>query len=170
MTKVYLSLGSNIGNKNNYLDKAKNQLKAQGIQITKESQLYESEPWGETNQDWFLNQCIEIETDLNPTELYTIIEQIEQNLDKEKITKFGPRTIDIDILLYDSSRSEFTINHSQLIIPHERLTKRQFVLIPLNEIAPNLVHPIDKKTIKELQSECEDKSTVRVWIQSNSES
>lgn len=163
MTKVYLSLGSNIGQREQHLAKAINALEEK-TKVTKKSQTYESEPWGENDQQWFLNLCLEIETELTPEKLYELIEQTETNLKKEKITKYGPRTIDIDILFYDE-----LIIYNSLTIPHPRLKDRQFVLLPLKEIAPSLVHPIDKKTITELQSECSDTSIVRLWTQNNSE-
>ncbi len=171
MTRVYLSLGSNIGQREQHLAKAINALEEK-TKVTNKSQIYESEPWGETDQQWFLNLCLEIETDLPPEKLYELIEEIETTLKKEKTTKYGPRTIDIDILFYDElilNNEPLSINHYPLTIPHPRLTERQFVLLPLKEIAPSLVHPIDKKTITELQSECSDTSIVRLWTQNNSE-
>lgn len=170
MPKAYLSLGSNIGDRYHYIQTAKQELKKH-LSILNESSIYESEPWGEKNQNWFLNQCIEIETQLDPHKLYTLIEQIEKKLDKEKTTKFGPRTIDIDILFYANQIIKPSISNIKypLTIPHPRLSKRQFVLTPLSEIAPNLIHPLDNKTIIELQSECTDKSEVKVWIPETSE-
>jgi 2-amino-4-hydroxy-6-hydroxymethyldihydropteridine diphosphokinase len=158
MFKVYLGLGSNIGNRQDYINQAIGKL-SQKVIVKRESNIYESEPWGESDQDLFLNMCIEIETNLEPNELYELILKIETELNKQKTTKYGPRTIDIDILIYSPTARD----HSPLIIPHPRLTQRNFVLSPLSEIAPDLIHPVDNKTISELQSICNDKSKVKIW-------
>src|SRR5690554_3167182 len=135
MARVYLSLGSNLGDKVNYLKQAVEHLqKHEKIIITKTSSLYETSPVDYENQDNFINQVIEIETTLSPYELLAYCQEIENNLGRKRIIRFGPRTIDLDILLYN----DLQLNEEDLIIPHPRMTNRAFVLIPLFEINKNI--------------------------------
>ncbi|RKD21560.1 2-amino-4-hydroxy-6-hydroxymethyldihydropteridinediphosphokinase [Caminicella sporogenes DSM 14501] len=135
MARVFLSLGSNLGNKKENLDKAIDLLKKHdNINVIKISSYYETEPVGYTNQDYFLNIVIEIETALLPYDLFEYCSKIEQMLKRKRIIRWGPRTIDIDILLYDDLIS----NDEKLTIPHPRMTERAFVLVPLYEIAPDI--------------------------------
>jgi len=141
---AYLGLGSNVGDKKLYLYRAIQALNHQEkISITKLSSLYETEPWGYTDQAVFMNLVIEIETELLAIELLGICQQIEQNLERIREIKWGPRTVDIDILLYGNE----TMVTNKLKIPHPYLLERDFVVIPLSEIAPNL--EIKEKTMSE---------------------
>ncbi len=151
----YLLLGSNIGNSKAYIEKAKFLLSS-FLHIEKQSSLYKTAPWGETNQDYFLNQALLVLTDMEPHILMSRIEGIESLLGKQKTSKYGPRTIDIDILLCGDN----IISEKNLYVPHPRMHKRAFTLIPLNEIASNVYHPHLNKTINELLKECQDDSEV----------
>ena len=129
--KAYLSLGSNMGDKEQYLkEAAKCLLKSGHVEITKAGGLYETEPVGYDDQPYFYNTCLEIMTDLEPEELLNLTSQIELDLHRVRTIKNGPRTIDIDILLYD----DLTINTERLIVPHPRMHERAFVICPLKDI------------------------------------
>jgi len=157
MAQVFLGLGSNIGNRLWYLKRAIEaickieQAKAVGI-----SSVYETEPVGYKEQNKFLNLVIELDTQIEPIELLVILQQIEYALGRCKRERWGPREIDIDILLY----GEMIVRTSSLTIPHPELEHRRFVLIPLSEIAPGAIHPVHKKTIAELLQQCPDSSGV----------
>lgn len=144
MVKAYLGLGSNMGDMRKNLDIAVDLLKSsKNIKVTRQSSYYETEPVGYVEQDWFLNMVVQIETDFEPEELLAFCQQIEEVLKRKRIIRWGPRTIDVDILLYEN----YTSNEDFLTIPHPRMTERAFVMIPLYEIAPDLViegKPIDK--------------------------
>lgn len=155
--KIYLSLGSNIGSKSANLEKAPGLLEENGVKIKKKSSFYKTEPFFVKDQPWFLNMCIEGETDLKPQELLKVCKQIEQKIGRKKRKKWGPREIDIDILFY----GETILDEKSLKIPHERLHERKFVLAPLREITSNFIHPIFKKTVKELLRECGDRGIVQ---------
>ena len=148
MNNVYLGLGSNLGKRELNIKKAIELLKKK-CKILKISSLYETEPVGYKNQDWFLNCVVNIETDLNPKELLISLQSIEEKLKRIRRIKFGPRTIDLDILIWE----DLILNENGLIIPHQRMHERLFVLMPFNEIAPNVVHPILKKKIDDLTHE-----------------
>ena len=151
----HILLGSNIGNSKAYIEKAKFLL-GRFLLIVKQSSLYKTAPWGETNQDFFLNQVLQISSEIKPQELMSRIEMIESLLGKQKTSRYGPRTIDIDILLCGNK----IISKNKLYVPHPRMHKRAFTLIPLNEIASDVYHPQLNKTIKELLAECQDDSEV----------
>lgn len=139
--RAFLGLGSNLGNRLSYLEKAVNMLgELPEITIIRESGIYESEPWGEERQNNFLNQVIEIETSSLPENLLRQCQAVEAALGRERSMHWGPRTIDIDILLYEN----YQIISDELIIPHPYLEQRNFVLIPLKEIAPDLSLPSGK--------------------------
>ncbi len=150
--KAYIALGSNMGEKKNYLELA---LKAMdetaGIKVVKKSSVIQTKPWGNVNQDDFLNAVAEIETYLKPAELMTELLRIEKELDRVREIKWGPRTIDLDIVLFDDVIS----NDEYVILPHPLMHLRKFVLEPLNEIAPNALHPLKNKRIFELLAEVE---------------
>lgn len=129
------------------------------IVIRRQAQLYETEPVGIEDQPWFLNTVIEVETDLTPRALLTVCKHIEQTLGRRERERYGPREIDLDILLYDN----VTINDSDLQIPHAQLHQRRFVLVPLAELAPRYVHPVLHKTIAELLQELTDPKEVRPY-------
>lgn len=142
---VYLGLGSNLGERQDNLDKALEFL-SQRLRVVKVSSVYDTEPIGNIEQPRFLNLACQIYTTLAPTGLLALVKGIESRLGRIPGKPDAPRSIDIDILFYGDQ----VINTRELVIPHPRLTERAFVLIPLNEIAPGLVHPVSGKTIKEL--------------------
>lgn len=147
MVKAYLGLGSNIGNRKLQLNEAIKILHAyQGIQVTQVSHIYETEPVGYTNQPKFLNLCIEIETELNPQSLLKCCLATEQQLHRKREIRWGPRTLDVDILLFGDQ----IIEQDNLSVPHPRMKERSFVLIPLNDIATNQIEPISNKSIGQL--------------------
>lgn len=144
--KVYLSLGSNIGKREQTLQDAIRLLREAGLRNLRTSSVYETEPVGARRQPWFLNLVLEAETSLFPMQLLARIRKIEQKLGRRRLTEKGPRTIDIDILLFGS----FVIDTAQLVVPHLRLTERRFVLQPMAELAPDLRHPVLRRTMREL--------------------
>jgi 2-amino-4-hydroxy-6-hydroxymethyldihydropteridine diphosphokinase len=148
---AYLGLSTNLGDKelNFYIAKQKIQLKCQ---ILIESKVYETEAWGLEDQPDFLNQCIQIKTDLQAEQLLQFLQNIEAEMGRVKTEKYGPRIIDLDILLYEND----IIETDDLIIPHPQMEFRNFVLMPLSEIAGELVHPILNLTINQLLQICPD--------------
>ena len=142
---VYLGLGSNMGNRQDNLDRALDFL-SQRLRIEKVSSVYDTEPVGNINQPRFLNLVCQVYTRLAPSELLTLAKGIEKKLGRIFGKPNAPRPIDIDILFYGDQ----VIETPELIIPHPRLTERAFVLIPLDEIAPDLVHPVNGNTVKQL--------------------
>lgn len=149
MKTVFLSIGSNINDRIKNIEKALNMFNlCEDIIISKTSALYETEPWGVKNQNWFINIAVEIKTTLSPKDLLIKCNKIEQIVgrNREKETRWGERIIDIDIIFYENE----IINTKSLTIPHERMHERAFVLVPMLEIAPNFVHPLFNKTISEL--------------------
>ncbi len=143
---VYLSLGSNLGDRVSHLRDAIARLQTTG-RIASVSSFYETEPVEFTEQAWFLNCVIALETTETPEQLMAAILHIEQEMGRERIQRKGPRTIDIDILLF----GDMIVDSPALTIPHPAMYQRRFVLQPLAEIAPELVHPVLKKTIRELR-------------------
>lgn len=155
---VYLGLGSNLGDRGTNLDKALEFL-TQRLTVKKTSSVYETEPVGNANQPLFLNMVCEVSTRLEPMGLLTLVKGIESKLGRIPGGVNAPRPIDIDILLYGSQ----VIDTSNLVIPHPRLTERAFVLIPLVEIAPSVVHPVNGRTVKELLAGLKEKQGVFKW-------
>ena len=148
--RVFLGLGSNLGDRQKYLDTAIEELgKDMSVSVKKVSSFIETEPYGPVEQPDFLNGVVEIETTLEPEELLLIIHDIEQEAGRERIIHWGPRTLDIDILLFD----DMVINTETLTIPHPEMHKREFVLKPLSEIAPYIVHPLFMKTTVQILDE-----------------
>ncbi len=148
--RAYLGLGSNIGDRESYLDFAIDELNNDKYtKVTRVSDFIETKPYGGVEQDDFLNGCIEIETLHTPLELLTLINNIEKAAGRERIIHWGPRTLDIDILLYD----DIIYDDEKLHIPHVEMAKRMFVLEPLKSIAGSVRHPIYNKTITELYDE-----------------
>jgi 2-amino-4-hydroxy-6-hydroxymethyldihydropteridine diphosphokinase len=143
---IYLSLGSNLGDREGHLREAIALLGAEGIRVLRVSSLYETEPMEVRDQPWFLNLVVEAETDLFPKQLLARIQKIELELGRKRVRPKGPRTVDIDVLLYGES----VMNTAELVVPHPRLTERRFVLEPLAELAPDLRHPVNRRTMREL--------------------
>lgn len=153
---VFLCLGSNVGNRASNLHDAIGLLEKNVGKVAKKSHVYETQPWGEPNQDLFMNQVVMLNTTLEPRELLDKISRIERELGRERKEKWGPRVIDIDILFYGKR----VIRDKGLEIPHPELHKRQFVLVPMIEIAPEFVHPVLHKDMLNLFEICEDTSDV----------
>lgn len=144
---AYLCLGSNIGDRSANLHKAVMLLDPK-VRVKALSSIYQTEPWGYSDQPTFLNQVTRIDTDLEPFELLEFVKEIECSLGRQETFRYGPRLIDLDILFYD----DLILDTPQLTIPHPRIKERAFVLIPLAEIAPELLHPVFKKTVLELKT------------------
>jgi len=144
--KTYLGLGSNIGDREANLLAAVERLAKAGLRIVRGSPLYETEPVEYTAQRWFLNQVVEAETRLFPMQLLARVGKIERALGRVRTVAKGPRTIDIDILLYGNE----VVRGAKLEIPHPRMHERRFVLAPLTDLAPELRHPITHRTVREM--------------------
>jgi 2-amino-4-hydroxy-6-hydroxymethyldihydropteridine diphosphokinase len=162
MVSVYLSLGSSVGNRAENIARAIEALAVHDIRVVKRSSLYETEPVEMREPEWFLNCVVEVQTDLPPRELMHALLEIERSLGRERTASVArklPRIIDLDILFYGSE----IIREAGLEIPHPRMAERRFVLVPLAEIAPGVVHPVLKRTVAELLAETNDRSEVRPW-------
>lgn len=157
MERVYLSLGSNIGDRAQNIARATAELPARGVRVTRESSLYETEPVEFGQQDWFLNAVVEAETNVDPSELLHTLLAIERSLGRERRVPKGPRIIDIDILLYGDKQ----VHTPEIDIPHPRMADRRFVLVPFAEMTPDAVHPALHKTVTQLLAETPDHSEVR---------
>lgn len=158
--KVYIALGSNIENRFKYLQFGINSLRNDvNISLTKHSSIYETAPVGYLDQENFLNAVVEIRTSYTPIELLHCTQKIQTNAGRESQIRFGPRTLDLDILLYNQENIEM----EQLIVPHPRMFERSFVILPLKEIDPHLFFPSINKTIKQVERELLDKEGVRLW-------
>ena len=156
--KVFVGVGSNLGVPAENCEKAIRLLQATPkIEIINRSSLYESEPVGKTNQNWFVNATVAIKTSLNPKSLLGEFFKIENDFGRERRVKWGPRIIDLDMLVYES----YVINTTSLILPHPQMTKRRFVLLPLSEFAGDYLHPIEKKTINDLLKELPENPQVK---------
>jgi len=140
--KAYLSLGSNMGDRGYYLAESCRRLQEHPeIKLCQKSGIYETKPWGKTDQPDFWNLVLEIETTLEPLELLDLCQEIELSLGRERLIRWGPRTIDIDLLNYDNKVWE----DERLVLPHPRMEEREFVLAPLREIAPHFILPSGRK-------------------------
>lgn len=150
---IYLSLGSNIGNKKENLEKAiENISKIKDTFVTKKSEIIETEPFGYKEQDNFLNACVELKTLLFPKELLYKLLNIEKEMGRERKIKWGPRIIDLDIIFYNKD----IIEEEDLVVPHPYMEYRDFVLKPMEEINPHFVHPLLRKRISTLRKELEE--------------
>src|SRR5512143_3762033 len=157
MPTTYLALGSNIGDRRDNLGRALTAL-APEVQVTAQSRVYETPAWGYEDQPPFLNMAVKAETKLSPEALLTHVKRLEIELGRTPSFHWGPRLIDIDILFYD----ELILATPGLTIPHPRLQERAFVLVPLNDLAPSLVHPVLGKTVAELLASL-DGSGITRW-------
>jgi len=157
--RAYLSLGSNEGNREKWLLQAIALIGSQAGHVTATSSIYETAAWGLTEQPSFLNMALELHMELTPMALLDAILHIERELGRERLVKWGPRTIDIDILFYDQE----VLQLPELTIPHPYLHERRFVLQPLTEIAGTYEHPVLHKAVQQLLEECPDKLEVHVF-------
>jgi len=157
MNRAYLLTGGNIGNRKAMLQKAIQLLNEYCGKVTAESSLYETAAWGKTDQSAFLNQALELETGLNARQLIRKILKVEKLMGRARKEKYGPRIIDIDILLFNDETHDIPF----LKLPHPEMQNRRFVLVPLAEIAAGIIHPVVKKTIKQLLADCPDKLHVK---------
>ncbi len=155
--KAYLLTGGNMGDRMGNLMAAKKNIEIFCGNIVKDSSIYETEAWGKTDQRNFLNQVLLIETKLTPASLMKEILLIEGRMGRQRKEKYGERTIDIDILFFNNN----IINEEDLIIPHPEIQNRRFVLEPMNEIAPEFIHPVFSKKISALLKECGDNLGVK---------
>ncbi|MBI5098467.1 MAG: 2-amino-4-hydroxy-6-hydroxymethyldihydropteridine diphosphokinase [Nitrospirae bacterium] len=146
MSTAYIGIGSNLGYREDNCERAIKLLIANGIMVTKRSSMTETEPWGVKEQPNFINMAVEIKTGLTPDELLRLLKNIEVDVGRLPTSHWGPRIIDLDILLYD----DVIMKTPDLEIPHPGISEREFVLKPLAEIAPDKMHPIFKKSIKDL--------------------
>ena len=149
MSIVYIGIGSNLGDRHRNCLRAIELLRYNGMFVTNQSSMHETEPWGVTQQPAFLNMAVEVVTDLVPIKLLESLKKIEKDMGRQDTIRWGPRIIDLDILLYN----DIILNTDSLTIPHPLMHEREFVLKPLSEIAGELIHPVLKKSIAELLKE-----------------
>jgi 2-amino-4-hydroxy-6-hydroxymethyldihydropteridine diphosphokinase len=155
----HLIIGSNLGDRLQQLALAKKMINSEVGPVQKESSTYETQPWGFNEQPWFLNQVIEVRTSLSPMEVLKSIKAIEVKAGRNPGEKWHARHIDIDILMC----GDLVIKENDLTIPHPHLQERNFVLVPLMELAPELMHPVLGKTIEELYFDCRDTGEVYIF-------
>lgn len=162
MAIVYLCLGSNSGDRLKLIEQAVSLMNlAENMKIIRTSALYETEPWGVKNQNWFLNMAVELKTNIPPQDLLVKLQNIEKTLGRNRVkeTRWGERPIDIDIIFY----GEEILDTDFLTIPHKLMHKRAFVLIPLLELIPDFVHPILKKSLSQIYDELEEVEDVFLY-------
>jgi 2-amino-4-hydroxy-6-hydroxymethyldihydropteridine diphosphokinase len=157
MNKAYLLIGGNMGDRKGFLAAATIKIWEECGEITRQSSIYQTAAWGIEQQAPFLNQALKIETHLNADELLKTILSVEETLGRKREVKYGPRIIDIDILLFNNE----IIRSEGLTVPHPQMQVRRFVLLPLCEIAPDEMHPVLQKSIAQLVEECTDTLTVQ---------
>lgn len=153
-----ISLGSNMGDRLGIIRQAILLLKGKCIAVTSVSDVFETAPWGHRDQPWFLNACLLAETTDHPGDLLLKLQSIENELGKTTRYKWGPREIDLDLLFMDN----LTINEEKLVIPHPEMHHRAFVLVPLNQVAPDWVHPLLRRKVKELVTQVTIDDVVRI--------
>jgi 2-amino-4-hydroxy-6-hydroxymethyldihydropteridine diphosphokinase len=154
---IYLSLGSNIGDRKANLHAAMERLAAPGLRVLRVSPIYETEPVEFADQRWFLNLVVEAETTLFPMQLLARVAKIERELGRVRTVPKGPRTIDIDVLLYGNA----VVHCATLEIPHPRMAQRRFVLAPLADLAPDLRHPVTHCTVRQMLDQAPDSRVLR---------
>jgi 2-amino-4-hydroxy-6-hydroxymethyldihydropteridine diphosphokinase len=157
MVSIFLLLGSNLGDRAFYLKEAIKFVEKYIARVKAVSSVYETQSWGKTNLPDYLNQVLQLESDLDAHLVLTLILDIERKMGRRRDEKWGSRIIDIDLLLYGDQ----IINTPDLVVPHPELHRRRFTLEPLAEIAPGTVHPVFGKTIFELKTELEDQLIVK---------
>lgn len=159
MNTSYLLTGANLGNREQGLAKARELIAEQCGNISRVSSLYETAAWGNEDQPAFLNQAIELQTSLNARQLIRKILKVEKQMGRVRTEKYAPRVIDIDILFYNNEKH----NYHFLKVPHPELQNRRFALLPLSEIAGDLIHPVLNKSINKLLAECIDTLPVKKY-------
>lgn len=157
MNISYLLIGGNQGDRMDYLAKARERITGSGCAILEHSSVYETAAWGKTDQPAFLNQALLIRTPLDAPALLSVLLEIELGLGRRREEKYGARIIDIDILFFNKE----IISLPQLVVPHPQIQNRRFALVPLEEIAPQWIHPVFQLTISRLLAECPDKLDVK---------
>lgn len=166
MKEVYLGLGSNKGERISFIEKAVSEIgNLPGTEIFTRAGIYETEPWGNIEQDDYLNTVIGINTTMNAEELLKELKRIEKHIGRMENKKWSEREIDIDLLFYGDD----IIDNDNMIVPHGHIENRRFVLVPMNEIAPDLIHPVFKKSISQLLDSTTDNLKVFKYKLSNTE-
>jgi 2-amino-4-hydroxy-6-hydroxymethyldihydropteridine diphosphokinase len=157
MNICFLLIGGNDGDRRGNLAKALGNIEGSGCRILQRSSLYETAPWGKADQNDFLNQAVQVQTSLDAASLMDELLKIEEKMGRRRLEKYGSRIIDLDILFFNDA----IIDSPRLIVPHPEIQNRRFVLAPMEEIAPEYVHPVLRKSIRELLAICPDKLEVR---------
>jgi len=160
MNSAYLITGGNMGQREDQLSYAAKLIEERCGSIIDRSSIFETAAWGKTNQENFLNQALVLETTLNPRDLLNEILYIENLMGRDRVEKYGPRIIDIDIIFFNHQK----IKENGLVIPHPEMSRRRFVLEPLNEVIPAYIHPVLFKTVNELLQQCDDTLPVKKII------
>jgi len=159
MNTAYLLTGGNLGNREENLTIARELITQHCGTIVHASSLYETAAWGKTDQPSFLNQALELQTAFKARQLIRKVLKIERTMGRTREEKYGPRIIDIDILLFNEEKHDYRL----LKLPHPEMQNRRFALLPLAEIAPNVLHPVFNKTVIELLKECKDELPVKKY-------
>lgn len=156
--RVFIALGSNLGDRVANCRRALDELEKEGVEVVSVSPLYETEPWGVADQPRFVNAAAELRTTLEPRELLELLKKIERRLGRARRERWGPREVDLDILFYGSR----VVEEKGLTIPHPEAHRRAFVLVPLADIAPDFVHPVLGRTVREMRGESDTAGVRRV--------